>query len=418
MLQTTQTLKELTAGISITKRKEPVKKPVYTGTELQSLLNEKFNWLCANTHAIFAKQNARLHDLLKTMATQTKSIIGGYEMMLLMQEGTPKEEGILLTILRDIKKRTTDPPHVLGYIFDFDRDGEEDGGDAKYDDHVLKSDLDGYSMLMMAASRNLWKIAKYLYVADETGSALKQEVYHSDSGKYHSIYTFALACQTTDQIGFLTALFQKAKSTETIFWDRVRMGPQELVDHLKSKTTGLDHRKSPTERELLTKIFELMEMVVVAHPDHFVDNQLYLDFARNHQNEALLAMLRHGEINPMYTDRETGNTAFLYATISGNMELFEMLLYTMPLSYLVQKNAEGKAAIDYLPTNARGKKVQQMGAMLRSYLKFLLERPKLVIMNGKDTIYVNPNIPTSSPIADAAEQEVPKMPEVKDQESS
>ncbi len=129
MLQTTQTLKELTAGISITKRKEPVKKPVYTGTELQSLLNEKFNWLCANTHAIFAKQNARLHDLLKTMATQTKSIIGGYEMMLLMQEGTPKEEGILLTILRDIKKRTTDPPHVLGYIFDFDRDGEEDGGE-------------------------------------------------------------------------------------------------------------------------------------------------------------------------------------------------------------------------------------------------------------------------------------------------
>jgi hypothetical protein len=410
-------VKDLTEGIKITRRKAPLKSPVYTGADLTQLLNEKFNWLCANTHAVFTKQNARLHGLLKMMASQPKSILGGYEAMLLLQEATPREEGILLMILRDMKKRTSDAGHILSYRFEFDRDGDEDG--EKYDDYALRTRLDGYTMLILAAKQGLWKIAKYLFLADgEDATIIHQEVFEKETtcdqsarpkgeprltGKYHSIYTYALAAQVViteesremiekeekEKISFLTVLFQKFPAE---FWERTRTTPQDLVENLKSRTAHLNHMRSPVHRDLLTKIFTLMEMIVVAHPDHFVDNQLYLDFARNHQNEALLAMLRYGEINPMYTDKTTGNTAFIYAARTRNLELFEMLLYSMPLSHLVQKNGEGKAAIDYLPASSKVPKVQQMGAMLRSYLKFLLERPKLVIMNGKDTIYLNPNI--------------------------
>lgn len=394
-------VKDLTEGIKITRRKAPLKSSVYTGADLTQLLNEKYNWLCANTHAVFVKQNARLHGLLKMMSSQPKSLIGGYEAMLLLQETTPREEGILLMILRDIKKRTSDGSHILGYRFEFDRDGDEDG--EKYDDYALRTRLDGYTMLILAAKKDLWKIAKYIFMAE--GVEIHQEVSEKETGEYHSIYTYSLASSSLckgrgeagemmekvekEKIGFLAVLFQKFPAE---FWERTRTTPHDLVENLKSRTAHLNHTKSPVHRDLLTKIFELMEMIVVVHPDHFVDNQLYLDFSRNHQNEALLAMLRYGEINPMYTDKTTGNTAFIYAAKTRNLELFEMLLYSMPLSHLVQKNGEGKAAIDYLPASSKVPKVQQMGAMLRSYLKFLLERPKVVIMNGKDTIYLNPNI--------------------------
>lgn len=385
--------KEMASGITITKRKVgSAKSPVYTGADLNQLLNEKYNWLCANTHEVFARQNGYLYGLLKMLATRPKNLINGYEAMLLLQITTPREEGILMMILRDIKKRTSDPSYVLGYRFEFERDGEEERDEeghpipTKYEDYMVQREFDGYSLMMMAAHKNLWKIAKFLYLEDAVDSP-SHEVYQEKSGVYKNLYTYALS---QNQIGFLTILFQKSSST---FWDRIRTTPEELVENLKSRTATLDHTKNPAHKELLSQIFALMEMIVVEHPDHFVDNQLYLDFARNHQNEALLAMLRHGEINPMYTDRVTGNTAFIYAAKTRNLELFEMLLYSMPLSHLVQKNAEGKAAIDYLPASSRTPKVQQMGAMLRSYLKFLLERPKLVIMNGKDTIYLNPNPP-------------------------
>ncbi len=423
----TSAVKDLTEGIKITRRKAPLKSPVYTGADLTQLLNEKFNWLCANTHAVFVKQNARLHGLLKIMTSQPKSILGGYEAMLLLQEATSREEGILLMILRDMKKRTSDAGHILSYRFEFDRDGDEDG--EKYDDYALRTRLDGYTMLILAAKQGLWKIAKYLFLADgEDSTIIHQEVFEKDTGKYHSIYTYALNTDSDssatasstgmsegqekeekEKISFLTVLFQKYPAQ---FWERTRTTPQDLVENLKSRTAHLNHIRSPTHRDLLTKIFGLMEMVVVTHPDHFVDNQLYLDFARNHQNEALLAMLRYGEINPMYTDKTTGNTAFIYAARTRNLELFEMLLYSMPLSHLVQKNGEGKAAIDYLPASSKTPKVQQMGAMLRSYLKFLLERPKVVIMNGKDTIYISPD----SPIGSGEMQEVGLNPNISERE--
>lgn len=336
---------------------------VYYSKYIEILLNEKCNWSSPSSQKKFAESNKSLYKLLETLLKNRNYEITGYDLMLMIQESNKsnkESEEFLLKIFRNIKEKVHDSLYLFDYTFDY----EEDHQHHIYNDLFIEQEYNHHSVLMLSTKCNYVKIAKFLISYSIIN--IKVEAYNQYKKIYSNVHTYALDTRNYD---LLTTLL---KRDSDIFWKYMRHTPTSLYESIEDKSSPL------------------IDTIVTSNLSEFSKNEIYMELAMGLNQNAVLKMIEYGEINPFYIDKASGNTALISATFTKNAVLFEKLMEMAPLWYVVFKNIDGKCAQDYL--NVKSKKVinNYMIDRLHNFIKIHTEKPKVIIMNGKDTIYINP----------------------------
>jgi hypothetical protein len=333
---------------------------IYSSKNLEQLLNKKYNWCAPHAQKIFQKQNANLHKIFTTILSKKDYEISGYDMLLILQEANIQEEQFVLSILRDIKERTSESEYVFNFVFDY----ENDHGNHIYNDLFIDQEYNQHTILMLATKKDFTKITRFLMTIYLINSQV--ESYNQYSKCYENVYTYALEKKNYDLLYRLLI-----KDSET-FWKFTRTTPESLYNMIQDKS------------------LPIIDTIVTNHHEIFNKNSYYMELAMSFNQKTTCAMIDVGEVNPFYIDRESGNSALISAVYTRNTVLFDKLMDMAPLWYVLHKNSDGKSAIDYVNPRSKNMIVQHIYQRLHNTIKIGMEKPKVIIMNGKDTIYINP----------------------------
>lgn len=336
---------------------------IYYSKYIEILLNEKYNWSSPSSQKKFAETNKSLHKLLQTLIKNRNYEITGYDLILLIQESNKsnkESEEFILKIFRNIKEKVHDTLYLFDYTFDY----EEDHQHHIYNDLFIDQEYNSNSLLMIATKFNYVKIAKFLLSYSMIN--IKVEAYNQYKKAYQNVHTYAFENKNYDLLSTLL------KRNNEIFWKYMRHTPLSLYESIEDKSVSL------------------IDTIITTHLNEFSKNEIYMELAMSLNQNAVIKMIEYGEINPFYIDKASGNSALISATFTRNAVLFEKLIEMAPLWYVVFKNSDGKCAQDYL--NVKSKKVinNYMMDRVHNFVKIHTEKPKVIIMNGKDTIYINP----------------------------
>ena len=336
---------------------------VYYSKHIELLLNEKYNWYTPSSQKKFAENNKNLYKLIETLLKNRNYEITGYDLMLMIQESNKsnkESEEFLLKIFRNMKEKVHDSLYLFDYTFDY----EEDHQHHIYNDLFIEQEYNHHSLLMLATKCNYIKIAKFLLSYSMMN--IKVEAYNQYKKAYNNVHTYALDTKNYDLLSTLL------KRDSDIFWKYIRHTPISLYESIEDKSSPL------------------IDTIVTSNLSEFSKNEIYMELAMGLNQNGVIKLIEYGEINPFYIDKASGNTALISATFTRNVVLFEKLMEIAPLWYVVFKNIDGKCAQDYL--NPKSKKVinNYMVDRLHNFVKIHSEKPKVIIMNGKDTIYINP----------------------------
>lgn len=336
---------------------------VYYSKYIEILLNEKYNWSSPSSQKKFGENNKNLHKIINILVKNRNYEITGYDLMLMIQESNKsnkESEEFLLKIFRNIKEKVHDSLYLFDYTFDY----EEDHQHHIYNDLFIEQEFNHHSLLMIATKFNYAKIAKFLLSYSMIN--IKVEAYNQYKKSYSNVHTYALENKNYDLLSTLL------KRDSDIFWKYMRHTPTSLYESIEDKSCTL------------------IDTIVSNYICEFNKNEIYMELAMGLNQNAVIKLIEYGEINPFYIDKASGNNALISATFTKNAVLFEKLMEMAPLWYVIHKNSDGKCAQDYL--NPKSKKVinNYMIDRLHNFIKIHSEKPKVIIMNGKDTIYINP----------------------------
>ncbi len=336
---------------------------VYYSKYIELLLNEKYNWYTPSIRKKFAENNKSLYKLLETLLKKRDYEVTSYDLMLMIQESNKnykESEDFILKIFRNMKEKVHDSLYLFDYTFDY----EEDHQHHIYNDLFVDQEYNNHSLLMIATKFNYTKIAKFLLSYSMIN--IKIEAYNQYKKAYNNVHTYALENKNYD----LLNTFLKRDSE--IFWKYMRHTPNSLYEIIEDKSSSL------------------IDTIITSNLNEFSKNEVYMELAMGLNQNAVINLIDYGEINPFYIDKTSGNSALISATFTKNAVLFEKLMEMAPLWYVVHKNSDGKGAMDYL--NPKSKKVinNYMIDRLHNFVKIHTEKPKVIIMNGKDTIFINP----------------------------
>lgn len=341
--------------------KEKCKKSIiYSSKNLEQLLNKKYNWCAPHARKIFEKQNANLYKIFTTIISRKDYEISGYDIFLMLQEAQLQEEKFILTILRDIKDRISECEYVFNFVFDY----ENDHGNHIYNDLFIDQEYNQHTILMLTTKKNFIRTTRFLMTIYLINTQV--ESYNQYTKSYENVYTYALHQKNYDLLNRLLI-----RDSDT-FWKFIRQTPTVFYNSLEDKS-------------LL-----IIDTIIASNPEEFQKNSIYMDLAMGLNQKSVCAMIDNGEINPFYIDKSSGNSALISAVFTKNIALFDKLMDMAPLWYVLHKNSDEKSAIDYLNPKSKNVLVQHMYQRLHSTIKIGMEKPKVIIMNGKDTIYINP----------------------------
>jgi hypothetical protein len=348
-------------------KKSSSKTIVYTCKHFEQLLNKKYNWCSLHAQKIFEKQNPNLFKIFTTIMKSKNYEFSGYDLLLILQEAKEQEEGFILSILRDMKERISECEYLFNFVFDY----ENDHGNHIYNDLFIDQEYNHHTVLMLATKKNFMKITKFLMNIHLINT--KVESYNQYTKCYESVYTYAMSNQNYDLLNRL--LIRDAPT----FWKFTRTTPESLYTMIQDKS------------------LPLIDTILMNHcssdqsnGNEFQKNSIYMELAMGLNQKSVCTMIDIGEINPFYIERQSGNSALISAVFTKNIILFDKLMDMAPLWYVLHKNIDGKSAIDYVNSKSKNAIVQHMYQRLHSTIKIGMERPKVIIMNGKDTIYINP----------------------------
>ncbi len=335
---------------------------VYTCKHFEQLLNKKYNWCSLHAQKVFEKQNANLYKIFSTITQQKNYELSGYDLLLILQEAKPQEEKFILSIFRNMKERVSECEYLFNFVFDY----ESDHGNHIYNDLFIDQEYNHHTTLMLAAKKNFLYISRFLMTIHLINT--KVESYNQYTKSYENVYTYAMANQNYDLLNKL--LLRDAPT----FWRYMRHSPESLYARLEDKS------------------HPLIDAIIMSNEDPtiFQKNSIYMDLAMKLNQKSVCAMIDIGEINPFYIEKDSGNSALISAVFTKNVALFDKLMDMAPLWYVLHKNCDQKSAIDYANPKSKNALVQHMYQRLHSTIKIGMEKPKVIIMNGKDTIYINP----------------------------
>lgn len=332
---------------------------VYYSKYIELCLNDKYNWYSPSSQKKIEYENKNLYKLLQTVIQNRNYEITGYDLMLMVQE--TKNEDILLDICKNIKEKINDPL----YIFDYSYNYEDDHQHHIYNDILMDKEYDNHSLLMLILKKNFTKIAKL--ISSYSMINYKVEAYNQYKKSYVNIYTYALDNKNYDILNIYL------KRDPQTFWKFMRYDPLSLYNIIEDKSVPL------------------IDNIIENNIDIFNDNQIYMELAMGLNQKSVITLIENGEINPFYIDRNSGNSAFISAVYTKNIVLFEKLMEISPMWYLLNRNIENKSAIDYLQPKSKKVINNYMYDRLHTYIKIYMEKPKVIIMNGKDRIYIGNN---------------------------
>ncbi len=333
---------------------------VYYSKYIEIFLNEKYNWCSPATTKKYEKEHKNLYTIIQTALKNRDYEITGYDLMLLVQESKKEHEELLLQLFRNIKSKLYDSLYIFDYTFDY----EEDTQDHIYNDLFIEQEYNHHSIFMLVVKKDYTKIAKFLSSFDMINT--KVEAYNQYKKCYVNLYTYTFENKNYELLNKLL------KNDNETFWKYMRHNPLSLYEVIEDKSC------------------ELVDTIVTNNINDFSTNKIYMELAMGLNQKAVIQLIEHNEINPFYIDKASGNNALISATFTKNATLFEKLMEIAPLWYVLHKNSDGKCAQDYL--NPKSKKVinNYMIERLHNFIKIHTEKPKVIIMNGKDTIYINP----------------------------
>ncbi len=333
---------------------------VYYSKYIEIFLNEKHNWSSPSVTKKYEKEHKNLYNILQTVIKKRDYEITGYDLMLLIQESKKENEELLLQMFRNIKSKLHDSLYIFDYTFDY----EEDQENHIYNDLFIDQEYNHHSLFMLVVKKDYTKIAKFLSSYQMINTQV--ESYNQYKKCYVNLYTYAFENKNYE------LLHKLLKNDSTTFWKYMRHTPLSLYESIEDKSC------------------ELIDTIVISNLHEFNNNKVYMELSMGLNQKAILELIEHNEINPFYIDKASGNSALISATFTKNVVLFEKLMEMAPLWYVVHKNSDGKCAQDYL--NPKSKKVinNYMIDRLHHFVKIHTEKPKVIIMNGKDTIFINP----------------------------
>lgn len=343
------------------------KKLAYSSRNLEQFLNKKYNWHSPHAKRVFEKQNANLSKIFSIVMKDPSYELTGYDLMLMLQETQSTEESFFLAILRDIKSTLVESEYLFNFVFDY----EHDHGNHPYDDLFIDQEYNEHSFLMLATKKNFAKITRFLMTIYLINTHV--ETYNQITKQYVNVYTYALSNHNTD------LLYKLLAKNEEDFWKYTRHTPQSLYDSIEDKSSPL---------------VDLIIRTNMSSESGFHKNQIYMELAMGMNHKVICDMIDYGEINPLYIDRTSGNSALISAVYTRNAVLFDKLMDIAPLWYVIHKNSDGKSAIDYLNPRSKMPIVQHMYERLHTFIKIASEKPKVIIIQCGKTIYINPE-PTS-----------------------
>lgn len=333
---------------------------VYFSKYIEIFLNEKHNWSSPSVTKKYEKEHKNLYRIIQTVLKNRDYEITGYDLMLMVQESKKENEELLLQIFRNIKSKL----HNSLYIFDYTFDYEEDHQHHLYNDLFIDQEYNHHSLFMLVVKKDYIKIAKFLSSFDMINT--KVESYNQYKKCYVNLYTYAFENKNYE------LLYKLLKRDNETFWKYMRHTPHSLYESIEDKSC------------------ELVDTIVTTNLNDFSNNKVYMELSMGLNQKAVIQLIEHNEINPFYIDKASGNSALISAVFTKNATLFEKLMEIAPLWYVIHKNSDGKCAQDYL--NPKSKKVinNYMIDRLHNFVKIHTEKPKVIIMNGKDTIFINP----------------------------
>ncbi len=358
----------MSSNIVIKSSSSKNKSLVYYYKYIEIILNDKFNWASPHASKKFENNNKNLYAILKTIidAKNRNKELRPYDLMLIVQEGNVNDEDLILQIFKNIKEKINDPLHLFDYMYDYDEYQDNN----MYNDLFIEKEYNNHSLLMLVLKKNYNKIAKFLSSYKMINN--KVESYNQYLKKYVNIYTYALDNKNYD---FLNTYLKRDSNT---FWKYTRHTPLSLYESIEDKS------------------LPLIDTIIENNIHEFNNNKIYMELSMGLNQKAVIKLIEYGEINPFYIDKSSGNSALISATFTRNATLFEKLMEIAPLWYILNKNVENKSAIDYL--NQKSKKVinNYMYDRLHTFIKINCEKPKVIIINGKERYYINNDIQTEA----------------------
>ena len=352
--------------VILIKKEKSVKHITYTSKSLEQVLNEKYNWCAPHARRVFEKQNANLFRIISTLLQKPSYELCGYDLALMLQEAQLQEESFLLPLFRDMKQRLSEHDYLFNYIFRY----EEDHSMHLYSDLFINQEYDSHSLLMIGAHKNFVKMTRFLMTFPYINTHV--ETYNQYTKSYANVYMYALRNQNTDLLHKLLIVDSEA------FWKYSRETPESLYEKVENKS------------------LPIIDTLVGAHSDLFHKNSIYMELAMNLNQKGICMMIDEGEINPFYIEKGSGNSALISAVFTKNMLLFDKLMDLAPLWYILHQNCEGKSALDYMNPKSKSACVQHMYQRLHTTIKIAMEKPKVIMIHGKNTIYMNPQEPVAT----------------------